>query len=304
MKYTKEYLEGKVNESRSLKELMEKCGMNWYSSQNHIRNLIDKYELNTSHFIRSYKKWKKFSNEEIFIINSDTNRSTIRKRIIDQNLIPYVCQNCNCDDEWMGKTMPFILDHMNGIGDDNRIENLRFLCSNCDSIQDTYKSKNKNSNKQKVILFNKIQKDINRVEQKEKNKIIAREKQEHIKLLILNSGINFGKIGWGVKLSGLLKTTPQNALMKTKQLLPTFYEENCWKKFKDLEKFKRQDLISLENKHNKQIILLQQIINIKNSGINFKKRGCFAEANKILKFQQISDAIKWIKRNIPEVLNV
>ena len=37
--------------------------------------------------------------------------------------------------------MPLILDHINGINNDNRIENLRFLCSNCDSIQSTYKSK-------------------------------------------------------------------------------------------------------------------------------------------------------------------
>ena len=47
------------------------------------------------------------------------------------------------DAEWCGKPMPLILDHINGINNDNRLENLRFVCSNCDSQLDTYKSRNK-----------------------------------------------------------------------------------------------------------------------------------------------------------------
>lgn len=66
-----------------------------------------------------------------------------KRFIIKNNIIPYICDECKCDDNWRGKKMPLILDHINGVRDDNRLENLRFLCSNCDSIQDTYKSKNK-----------------------------------------------------------------------------------------------------------------------------------------------------------------
>jgi len=39
--------------------------------------------------------------------------------------------------------MPLILDHINGVNNDNRLENLRFVCSNCDSQLDTYKSRNR-----------------------------------------------------------------------------------------------------------------------------------------------------------------
>jgi hypothetical protein len=73
-------------------------------------------------------------------------RGQIKRFIIRNNIINYICDNCKCNDQWMGKSMPLILDHINGIKDDNRLENLRFLCSNCDSIQDTYKGKNKNKN--------------------------------------------------------------------------------------------------------------------------------------------------------------
>lgn len=73
-------------------------------------------------------------------------RGQIKRFILKNNIIPYICDECKCDDNWRGKKMPLILDHINGIRDDNRLENLRFLCSNCDSIQDTYKGKNKKKN--------------------------------------------------------------------------------------------------------------------------------------------------------------
>lgn len=80
--------------------------------------------------------------EEIFVENSTYARHNLKKRILRQNLIPYVCDCCKNGPEWMGKPMPLILDHINGINNDNRLTNLRFVCSNCDSQLDTYKSRN------------------------------------------------------------------------------------------------------------------------------------------------------------------
>lgn len=39
--------------------------------------------------------------------------------------------------------MSLILDHINGNNKDNRLENLRIVCSNCDATLDTYKDKNR-----------------------------------------------------------------------------------------------------------------------------------------------------------------
>lgn len=56
-----------------------------------------------------------------------------------------------CDiKEWKGKPLPFILDHKNGNYKDNRVENLRLVCSNCDSQLSTYKSKNKGNGRPTV----------------------------------------------------------------------------------------------------------------------------------------------------------
>lgn len=87
---------------------------------------------------------KKYPNELIFIENSSFARHALKKRILQEDLIKYKCNICGLGPVWQNKPMPLILDHINGINNDNRLINLRFVCSNCDSQLPTYKSKNKN----------------------------------------------------------------------------------------------------------------------------------------------------------------
>ncbi len=84
-----------------------------------------------------------FSFDKVFIENSTYPRHSLKKRIIDNQLIIYQCACCGLGPYWNNKPMPLILDHINGVNNDNRLSNLRFVCSNCDSQLDTYKSKNK-----------------------------------------------------------------------------------------------------------------------------------------------------------------
>jgi hypothetical protein len=57
------------------------------------------------------------------------------------------CAICGCDSTWQGKPLVFILDHIDGHAYNNKRCNLRLVCPNCDSQLDTYKSKNKNSDR-------------------------------------------------------------------------------------------------------------------------------------------------------------
>ncbi len=52
------------------------------------------------------------------------------------------CEICERK-KWNGKSMPIVLDHINGDSTDWGLKNLRLICPNCDAQTDTYKGKNK-----------------------------------------------------------------------------------------------------------------------------------------------------------------
>lgn len=52
------------------------------------------------------------------------------------------CEMCSFT-EWGGKPILLILDHIDGNSDNCSLENLRLICSNCDTLTPTYKGRNK-----------------------------------------------------------------------------------------------------------------------------------------------------------------
>lgn len=58
----------------------------------------------------------------------------------------HTCSICS-NSIWNEKPIPLVCDHINGDSTDNRIENFRLVCCNCDAQLPTYKSKNKNGRK-------------------------------------------------------------------------------------------------------------------------------------------------------------
>jgi hypothetical protein len=68
----------------------------------------------------------------------------------------HTCSICRMPDIWNDKPIVFILDHIDGSADNNNRNNLRLVCPNCDSQLDTYKSKNKNSDRAKYRKVIKV----------------------------------------------------------------------------------------------------------------------------------------------------
>lgn len=72
--------------------------------------------------------------------------NTLRLRQFLKRKTGHKCSICK-NETWNNKPIPLILDHINGRALDNRLVNLRLVCGNCDMQLDTYKSKNKNSDR-------------------------------------------------------------------------------------------------------------------------------------------------------------
>lgn len=85
---------------------------------------------------------------EIFIENSPYGRSTVKRVLIREKILEYKCNECENTGMWNGKPLTLQLEHKNGFPNDNRLENLEFLCPNCHSQTSTFAARNK---KAKVI---------------------------------------------------------------------------------------------------------------------------------------------------------
>lgn len=97
----------------------------------------------------------KLSAKDLLKSNCKHNRNITRRYIISNKLLPYKCAICGLS-EWNGKTLSLELDHINGINDDNRLENLRFLCPNCHSQTTTYGSRNQQRNESKYEITDEL----------------------------------------------------------------------------------------------------------------------------------------------------
>lgn len=84
-----------------------------------------------------------WSDEAVYCENSQYYRQGIHKRVKRDNWMPYECAFCSNPGMWFGKPMALQIDHINGISNDHRKENLRWLCPNCHAQTPTYCGRNK-----------------------------------------------------------------------------------------------------------------------------------------------------------------
>lgn len=101
--------------------------------------------------------------KDILIENSSyKNATTLKKRLIEEGIKEYRCERCKRT-EWEGVPIPLQIHHVNGVHNDNRLENIQLLCPNCHSLTDTYAGKNANKkNNTKYVKKEKIKKCDNK----------------------------------------------------------------------------------------------------------------------------------------------
>lgn len=135
-----------INKSTTYKEVLEKLGYENAvgSAYRTLKEYIKEAGLDTSNLThRTSTPFTPNTDEQVFCENSKVTQSCLRNRVLKKQVIPYVCAICGQPPEWNGKPLTLTLDHKNGNRTDNRLENLQFVCPNCDHQQSTFCSKNK-----------------------------------------------------------------------------------------------------------------------------------------------------------------
>lgn len=141
---TKEELFEILNNSKSMREviLLFNLSPNGSGGYRNIKDRIIKLGLEIPKYNYYGTGPKKVRlDEDVFVENSTFPRQKIKTRILKKQLLEYHCVECGNNGEWNGKNISLHLDHINGVNNDNRIENLRFLCPNCHSQTSTYSGK-------------------------------------------------------------------------------------------------------------------------------------------------------------------
>lgn len=144
VRYTNEELAAAVASSRSWAETLRRLGYcpsggNWRI----VKKRAAALELPTNHFdpfanSRERHGRERMPLEAVLIEGSTYSRGVLKRRLYDEGIKEPRCALCGQGDRWQGKRMGLILDHANGVRDDNRLENLRIVCPNCAATLDTH----------------------------------------------------------------------------------------------------------------------------------------------------------------------
>lgn len=132
-----------VNNSFSYADCMKKLGYQSISgdSVKILKRRIEELHINIEHFFNNNGSRITRNDENVFCIDSTANQSTLRK--FYKNKFPQEkCKICGQGIIWNNKPLNLILDHINGCNTDNRLENLRWVCGNCNSQLDTTNGRN------------------------------------------------------------------------------------------------------------------------------------------------------------------
>lgn len=239
-KWIKNNLEEIVKTSKSKKEILEKLGL--VSGGHNYKTLnkyLNYYDIDITHLRKNWAnivdiiKFRKLLLSEILIINSNYNRTHLKERLYKEGLKERKCEFCTQGEIWKGNKISLILDHINGIYNDNRLVNLRILCPNCNSGLSTHCgktiNKRKNINK-KILNYHNLRLDLKNmdlteilIEYGETARIKKMIKEIEILEMLFKSEIDFSKFGWVKDASKIIGIKDQVVNRWLKRVDPDFY---------------------------------------------------------------------------------
>jgi hypothetical protein len=151
VRYTEAEARAAIASSRSFSEALRKLGMR-AAGGNHrtLRKYAERiWHIPTDHFDVRVAQREQLRNREVRPLaeylteHSSYSRSALKRRLFSEGLKERWCELCGVGERWHGRPMSLVLDHINGVHDDNRLENLQIVCPNCAATLDTHCGRNK-----------------------------------------------------------------------------------------------------------------------------------------------------------------
>lgn len=143
--YSEEDAREAVKASFSYSDALRKLGLR-PAGGNHklFRRWVDEvWKIPTEHFdrdraLRTRSRERALPLEQVPVEHSAYSRAMLKRRLDAAGLKGRACELCGQGEIWRGRYMGLVLDHVNGVPDDNRIENLRIVCPNCNATLETH----------------------------------------------------------------------------------------------------------------------------------------------------------------------
>lgn len=159
LKFSDAEIANAIKNSKTMTAALRALGGNRALSVSYRRRMrddISRLSLDTRHMVfgktRVVRKYER-SLEDVLRSNSPYKTEALKRRLFLEGIRERRCEQCGVT-EWNGKCLAFSLDHMNGVKNDHRLENLRILCFICHARTSNYKGKNiKPENRGKSIAY-------------------------------------------------------------------------------------------------------------------------------------------------------
>ncbi|MGH2838468.1 MAG: hypothetical protein ACRDJY_09005 [Thermoleophilaceae bacterium] len=146
-RFTEDELRAAITASRSWAETLRRldyrsAGGNWKT----LKKYAALWEIPTDHFdpysasLTGLRRaaFKAIPLDEVLVENSTYNRNNLKRRLLAEGLKAPSCELCGQGERSRGQKLALILDHINGVPNDHRLENLRIVCPNCAATLETH----------------------------------------------------------------------------------------------------------------------------------------------------------------------
>ena len=139
-RYTQDELRAAVADSRSVAETLRRLGMcATGGNRDTLKKYAERWQVDLSYFDPAAARNEALARarraalplDEIMVESSTYSRGHLKRRLFDEGLKERRCELCGQDETWHGRRMSLVLDHINGVRNDHRLENLQVVCPNC-----------------------------------------------------------------------------------------------------------------------------------------------------------------------------